>query len=161
MMLLQVIIRGGAAIADLDNDGKNDLAVVNNAENTLSIFGNKGVTCIVTSTDVNGCASVDTVALTIIPCTVLPVNFISVNANRIETGVEINWEVTGEGDIKNYTVERSLNSRDFFAAGTLNVNSYRTQPGYHFNDANSPNTIVYYRIKSMGKSGDFLIIVQL
>ena len=86
------------------------------------------------------------------PMGVLPVKFISVNANHTNNGNLVSWQTGDETNMAKYTVEKSANSTDFNPLNTLLAknenNSY-----YSFTDLNSDASLIYYRIKGVGADG--------
>jgi hypothetical protein len=81
-------------------------------------------------------------------CTVLPMQFLSVNGKRNGAQVLINWEVTNEKNVTNYIIEKSDNGTSFITAGIVSK-----KPGngeisrYTFSDASAgEKAVIYYRI---------------
>lgn len=83
----------------------------------------------------------------------LPVNFISVAANKINNGILVNWKVAAERNIRNYSIEKSTNGRSFNTVGNVAAaNIGNNDRVYSFTDAAVQNGTVFYRIKSIGNS---------
>jgi|GEM_PF-4400637 len=138
----------GTVIADLDGDGRKDLAIANNADTSISIFGNDGLRYTVTGTNANGCVDTAVIMLTVIECFPVPLRFISVSGNRKGTNVQIDWIVAEENKVNRYVIERSINGIDFLPVGTINSADHRmAEKSYSFTDRSAPGGIVFYRVK--------------
>ncbi|MFZ4058475.1 MAG: hypothetical protein ACOYKE_10060, partial [Ferruginibacter sp.] len=86
---------------------------------------------------------------------VLPVTFTSINANKVNNGVQVSWNVTNELNIEKYEVERSINGINFATVGTVQAtNNTGNAHQYQWLDAQPLQSVVYYRIKSVGTVGD-------
>lgn len=92
-----------------------------------------------------------------IVCSILPMQFLSVDGRIDGTEVVIGWTVANEENVKNYIVERSYNATDFSAAGTVDY-----KPGnaggnsYSFRDASAPkSSSVYYRVEAQNNDGSY------
>ena len=84
----------------------------------------------------------------------LPVVFANVKAYEKNNGVQIEWSNLTEKDVAEYTIERSINGRDFSAIGQqLPASNQNDKADYNAYDV-SPNTgINYYRIKAEETTG--------
>lgn len=84
----------------------------------------------------------------------LPVQFISVNAQRQNNLVDVRFTVAAERAVREYVIERSVDGRNFAAAGTIqagtNSDLNRT---YQFADVSAPTAVVFYRIRSIDQNG--------
>lgn len=85
----------------------------------------------------------------------LPVKLSSVRAYQKATGIQVEWIVQTEIDIKNYEVEKSTDGRSFIKKGTKQAtgNSMSTTV-YDWLDVSPNDGNNYYRIKANGKNGD-------
>jgi hypothetical protein len=88
-------------------------------------------------------------------CMVLPMQFLSVNGKRNGTQVVINWEVTNEKNVTNYTIERSDNGTSFITVGIVGNKPANGDIGkYTFSDASpGKNATAFYRIKVLDEDG--------
>ncbi len=85
----------------------------------------------------------------------LPVNFISLNANKTSSGVQVNWKVSEEFNIDHYEVERSIDGRTFSPVSIVAAKGNTAlQQDYSWADMNAPVATLFYRIKSVGRSGE-------
>lgn len=85
----------------------------------------------------------------------LPVSFISVNANQISAGVQVTWKVADEININYYQIERSNDGRTYSPVGDVTAKGNTAlQQEYSWTDLNAPAATLFYRIKSIGKSGE-------
>lgn len=88
-------------------------------------------------------------------CSVLPIRIKSVEARQQDNQVVITWKVTNEAGVREYTVERSDDGKNFHSAGTV---PFRYTPSddnsYSFADTKTfAGTTAYYRIKETPVSG--------
>lgn len=70
-----------------------------------------------------------------------------------DCSVQLQWEVTNENSTVNYTIERSLDGRNFESGGV--VSSGYQQYSYNDPIASGLNGTVYYRIRSTDKNNNF------
>jgi hypothetical protein len=94
----------------------------------------------------------------------LPAIYGNVKAFSRSNGVQVDWEVLSETEVDHYSVERSLDGRQFVSIGqqpALLNNGSRVV--YSFTDAAPVNGINYYRIKSIEVTGKsrYTIIVKV
>ena len=92
-----------------------------------------------------------------IVCSILPMQFLSVDGRVDGTEVVIGWTVANEENVKNYIVERSYDATDFSAAGTVDY-----KPGnaggnsYSFQDASAlKGSTIYYRVEAQNNDGSY------
>jgi hypothetical protein len=85
----------------------------------------------------------------------LPVSFTEVNAVVNNKNAIVNWKVSNELNINNYKIERSANGSTFNEIGTVAASGNTTSvKSYSFTDIAPLSGINYYRIKSIGLSGE-------
>ncbi len=90
------------------------------------------------------------------PSIVLPVSFTNVRATPLGKKVSVNWEVSNQINITNYTIEKSVNGHDFTTAGTITATGANSNSSiYNWLDASPLSGFNYYRIKSNDISGSF------
>jgi hypothetical protein len=90
------------------------------------------------------------------PITVLPVVFTSIKATQQSGKVAVEWAVSNQLNIRQYSIEKSTNGREFAAVGSqaaIGVNG--SSQTYTWLDVNPANGINYYRIKSVDANGGF------
>lgn len=84
----------------------------------------------------------------------LPVNFISIKGEKNVLGVTVNWKVSGEINVKNYEVERSIDGVKFATVGKVpSLNNSSNELNYSFTDNNVTATTCFYRITSVDNDG--------
>ncbi len=83
---------------------------------------------------------------------VLPVTLTSIKAFQQNSGVQVEWKVATEVNVRQYEVERSMDGRLFFAAGSVFARNTST---YNWFDASPVQGNNYYRIKVMNVDGSF------
>jgi hypothetical protein len=81
----------------------------------------------------------------------LPVKFSSFGAKAVLEGVDLNWMVGIEDQLKGYEVEKSTDEKNF---STISFVPASGQSSYSFMDA-QPAAVTYYRIKSVDLDGKF------
>lgn len=82
----------------------------------------------------------------------LPLKFVGLSAFRVAKGIQLQWKVAYEDDVKEYQVERSDNGAQFQTVTTTlaqNVNVYNWLDGAPLSGKN------YYRIKAVDNDGAF------
>ncbi|MCY7421432.1 MAG: SBBP repeat-containing protein [Chitinophagaceae bacterium] len=86
----------------------------------------------------------------------LPINFTSIKAFQKNTGIQVEWNMATESNIRIYEIEKSLDGRNFRKAGaatpTSNNNAaakYSWLDSYPFDGNN------FYRLKAIETSGSF------
>jgi hypothetical protein len=85
---------------------------------------------------------------------VLPVNYASVKAYQQNNGIQVDWKVATESNIRNYEVEKSVDGRSFTKAGTVAAKANNnTAASYTWFDATPVSGVNYYRIKAVDNSG--------
>lgn len=81
--------------------------------------------------------------------TALPVEFLSISANRKGYGAIIHWSTASETNNRGFFVQKSINGVDFEDIGFVEGSGEsKTQRNYSFYDKNA-NQIGYYRIKQV------------
>jgi trimeric autotransporter adhesin len=87
----------------------------------------------------------------------LPVDFITISAAEKNNAANIQWTVTNQGNISSYIVERSIDSRNFDAVGTVAAVNGNGDIKYSFTDYNAArfSSVVYYRVRAVEQSGQF------
>jgi hypothetical protein len=84
----------------------------------------------------------------------LPASFLSLAANKLATGAQVNWSVTNEENVAYYAVERSTDCVNFAAAGQVAYNnSSASVKQYSFVDPTSFTGRICYRIKQVDIDG--------
>ena len=92
----------------------------------------------------------------------LPVKFGSIKAYEKQNGIQLDWKVYSENQVKSYEIERSADGRTYISVGSLPALYNNTSDGdYGFFDANPLSGTSYYRIKNNdldGKSAYSIVI---
>jgi len=93
---------------------------------------------------------------------VLPVKFGAIKAYEKQNGIQLDWKVYTEYNVKSYQIERSTDGRTYTTVGSLPALYNNTNDGdYGFFDANPLSGTSYYRIKNTdldGKSAYSIVI---
>jgi hypothetical protein len=85
---------------------------------------------------------------------VLPVNYTAVKAYQQNAGIQVDWKVAAESNMRNYEVEKSTDGRSFNSAGTVAAKANNsTAVSYSWFDAAPSKGINYYRIKAVDNAG--------
>jgi len=115
----------GVYIADVDNDGDNDIAVISESSNRISYFSNKVLTA------------------------PLPVTWLNFTGKKLAQGIELNWSTSSEQNTKDFQVQHSINAQQWTAVTTLPAagtsGTVRNYQFLHKGPFNS-STQHYYRI---------------
>lgn len=81
----------------------------------------------------------------------LPVNFIGIDAKKLNNEIQLTWKVAGEENVANYEVQRSSDGRSFRTVAVVTTHGKDT---YFYTDA-APTGPVFYRIKNVDNDGKF------
>lgn len=85
------------------------------------------------------------------PALVLPVDFVSVNAQKEgRSSAKVSWQVSSERDVASYIIERSIPGNNFERIGTINA---ANTSNYQYIDVSPANGTNYYRIRSVDVNG--------
>jgi hypothetical protein len=77
-----------------------------------------------------------------------PVDFIGIEASRVDKDIRVRWKVGEENDLAGYEIERSGNGRDFRTIGYLGADDLSS---YEFTDKSVESGKWHYRIKTVEK----------
>jgi hypothetical protein len=84
----------------------------------------------------------------------LPVKFGAIKAYEKQTGIQVDWKVYTEYNVKSYEIERSADGRSYTTVGSLAALYNNISYGdYGFFDANPLSGTSYYRIKNNDLDG--------
>jgi hypothetical protein len=84
----------------------------------------------------------------------LPVNFSAAKAYSKEKGIQVDWSIATESNIRHYAVERSANGRDFSSVGIVeSKGNSSTTASYTWFDAVPFNGANYYRVRALDIDG--------
>ncbi len=88
---------------------------------------------------------------------VLPVTLLNFNVSLLQNKkVLLSWNTANEINNNFFTIEKSRNSKDFLAIGTITAkNNGQNQNGYSYIDNSPFNGLAYYRLKQTDKDGKF------
>jgi hypothetical protein len=85
---------------------------------------------------------------------VLPVNYTSVKAYQQNAGVQVEWNVATESNIRSYEVEKSADARTFAKAAMVSPKANNSGAvNYGWFDPNPVQGLNYYRIKAIDNAG--------
>lgn len=82
----------------------------------------------------------------------IPIEFMSINAQRKGSKNVIDWATANEIAIKEFAIERSINNKEWSAIGTKAATGGSKLTTYSFNDE-APAILNYYRIRSIETTG--------
>ncbi len=83
----------------------------------------------------------------------LPVNLLSFTAREQSNGVLLNWSATNEENIKNYTVQKSVDGKKWKNVRTLTSARSTNVSNYVVTDPEKNYALVYYRLKHSDTRG--------
>lgn len=114
--------------------------------------GQKTVSLIVSR---QGCTAADTMQMTVLNCLN---NIVNASAERIrDSYVEVDWETEGEDLGTVFMVEKSMDGINFEIIETIaGKNSPSNRNSYRYLDYDIENENIWYRIKHMDASGDYV-----
>jgi hypothetical protein len=84
---------------------------------------------------------------------IVPVRFVSVNANRMASTNNIVWKTSDEHNVSHYEVQMSEDGNTFATIGNVSAQNNTSQAQYSFNDQYRSNNKLYYRIVSVDHDG--------
>jgi hypothetical protein len=88
----------------------------------------------------------------------LPVTVRSVRAWQQQSDIKVEWTVANQINIRHYVVEKSVDGRQFTAAGQLAATSNnRAEITYNWLDVQPVQGPNYYRIRSVGFDGSYSV----
>lgn len=82
----------------------------------------------------------------------LPVTFTGFGAKKLETGIQLIWNVANERGVQTYIVEKSTTGREFTQLGQVPASN---STAYSFLDNSASSGINFYRIKEVDIDGKF------
>ncbi|PWT96420.1 MAG: hypothetical protein C5B52_15825 [Bacteroidetes bacterium] len=97
-----------------------------------------------------------TVTITVVPCVILPVDFLQFSAVQHSDAVNLAWKIVTTDQIDHFEVERSEDGSNFTSIGSVKKNvQLNTPSSFEFldKDLNVNSTVIYYRIKVVNKDG--------
>jgi len=86
----------------------------------------------------------------------LPVQFVTVNAEKKATGAQVNFTVAKDEEAKNYVVERSNGNANFTAVATIDSKNQTGNVSYTALDNQAIQGTVLYRVKANSKNGGYV-----
>jgi hypothetical protein len=90
----------------------------------------------------------------LLDCTILPVDFINVQARTKGEAIVLDWSTGSERNSHHFLVERSADGNNFQPLGTLSAQGESTQVvEYKFEDRSPLNGLNYYRLKQVDRDG--------
>lgn len=155
-------ILNGALTQDTDNDLIGDGTALSAAltEFTANIPGTGSVLDLRFNCFANGATTeelaIDNLRLleTVVP---LPIGILSFEAVQDHNHAVLNWRVPGSAEQHNFTVERSVDGRTFYALGNVpghaGMNDGQGNIGFRFTDAKPLDGKNFYRIAHKGADG--------
>jgi len=83
----------------------------------------------------------------------LPVNWIDFTALKSANGVNLHWKVNGQENIKDYSIEKSIDGRKWSEIAKLQAKSGQGNLNYDYVDNSQQADKLYYRIKANDLNG--------
>ena len=103
--------------------------------------------------NITSCAQV---SINVIPCVILPVDFLQFSAVQRAHAIDLDWRIITSEQISHFEVERSENGNNFNKIGTVTSSvPQNTAVRFTYQDADPDvnSNILYYRIKVISKDG--------
>ncbi len=86
----------------------------------------------------------------------LPVKLLEFNAKPVNTNVQLNWTTTSEINNDYFTIEKSLDGKNWVEIGTVKgAGNSEILTNYSFNDVNTVIGVQYYKLKQTDVNGEF------
>ena len=88
----------------------------------------------------------------------LPVHLVSFNGSLNGSIAQLQWVTENEQGTKNFSIDRSVNGRDFYSLGSVAATGTEGKITYNFADSavtKLSSAIVYYRLKMIDADGKF------
>jgi len=86
----------------------------------------------------------------------LPVQFVTVNAEKKAVGAQVNFTIAKDEEAKNYMVERSNGNANFTAFATIDSKNQTGNVSYTALDNQAIQGTVLYRVKANSKNGGYV-----
>lgn len=100
----------------------------------------------------------DTAWIYIIIPTPLPISLLSFEGIRAKGRVDLKWITLSEKENDYFTVEKSINGREFIAIGRINGAGTTTLPQhYSYRDQDNEEPLLYYRIRQTDYDGTYTL----
>jgi len=110
-------------------------------------------------TDANNCSnagSLQTLAVTSVDCSVLPVTLVSLSATPRDNTVHLQWTTAYESNNKGFEVQRSTDGNHWSTIGFVaGVGNSTGTSHYNYSDQNLSSGRYYYRLKQVDLDGRF------
>lgn len=122
--------------------------------NTNTVVNLNGITTVdfnVTSNPAS--ASADRFRLVFKHETVLPIKFASVIATKKLNANLVQWSIANETNVHQYEIEKSTDGVNYFTAHIMPALYNNGVANYNWTDENITSDVIYYRIKSVEKTG--------
>lgn len=84
---------------------------------------------------------------------ILPVKLSGINVAAKDNIVTLSWNTINEINVEKYTIERSVDGRNFATVGNVNATNGSKEKTYYYNDATAVKGNNYYRIVVIDKDG--------
>lgn len=85
----------------------------------------------------------------------VPLSLLSFNASYDGKKVNMNWATSNEVNVRNFSIERSSDARQFASIGTVNANNFAGNNNYSFTDALPLSGVSFYRLKINDNDGRY------
>jgi len=118
------------AIADLDGDGKSDIAAANDYSSNITI-------------------------LKYASSEVLPLNLQHFAAKPSPGGAFLTWATANESNVSHFEIQHSTDAVNFQSVGNMNATNGNGIANYSFVDKNVVTGNNYYRLKMIDNNGDY------
>lgn len=83
----------------------------------------------------------------------VPLQFVSINAQRVQGNTLVEWKVAQDADIDHYEIERSNNNGAFAKIGNTASQHSNSVATYDYTDMLPLQGIAYYRVRSIDRNG--------
>lgn len=97
---------------------------------------------------------VDHIRITIVYDITLPLKLLSFSGVQNNNKVKLDWSTSDESGMSHFELEKSVNGTNFNKITTVACTNRFTTTNYSFNDENTAEEKIWYRLKIVSNSGD-------
>jgi hypothetical protein len=126
--------------------------------NSISVIPSVATTYYVRAEGDCNTTSCAQITINVVPCVILPVDFLQFNAVQQNDLVNLNWKVITSEQLNYFDVERSTDGISFSAIGRVEAGNapVNSAAGFNYKDASAGeenSNVLYYRITVVSKDG--------
>lgn len=148
-----VYIYGASAAFPVNSIGANYWVDVIFSANSYSFV----LTNVTDADDCSSSGTLQTLAVTSVDCSVLPVTFVSLSATPRDQSVYLHWSTASESNNRGFEIQRSANGNIWTTIGFVAGAGDASQTSYYnYTDASLSAGRYFYRLKQIDFDGNFV-----